>query len=160
MARYQTTFAALACFVTLWLVPATIAAGADDERIIATWQTETGGHVTISNCGNAYCGRVTKVVIPPFIAWRFSKELAQLDGQPVPDYLNSDPSLRNRPIQDLQVLTISPTGQPDTYEGTLYNPEDGNTYSGRVQVLDENHLRVDGCVLRVLCASQQWVRVP
>ena len=45
------------------------------------------------------------------------------------------------------------------FSGTLYNPNDGKTYSGSMRLKDASSLEVSGCVLAVLCKSQAWTRV-
>jgi uncharacterized protein (DUF2147 family) len=60
----------------------------------------------------------------------------------------------------LQLLTLLPSGKPNIYDGEIYNPEDGNTYSGYVEMLGPDLMRLNGCVLyNIVCQGQDWVRV-
>ena len=43
--------------------------------------------------------------------------------------------------------------------GTLYNPDDGGTYKGRLMPTDAGHLAVRGCIVWPLCKTQTWTRV-
>jgi uncharacterized protein (DUF2147 family) len=45
------------------------------------------------------------------------------------------------------------------WRGRMYNPEDGHEYMGKVTILDENHVRMSGCMLfGTLCRSEEWPR--
>ena len=51
---------------------------------------------------------------------------------------------------------------PDTWEGALYNPEDGNIYSGTLTIVDANTLELEGCLIIIIipiCQSDTWTRV-
>jgi uncharacterized protein (DUF2147 family) len=77
------------------------------------------------------------------------------------DYNNKDPLLRSRPMLGLQILTLRPGSKPGIYDGEIYNPQDGNTYSGYVEMLSLDQARLNGCVLfNVICRGEDWVRVP
>lgn len=105
-----------------------------------TWLTESGSKVRVARCGSGYCGT-----------------LASTTGSGL-DVNNPDPALKARKLVGVQILsTTSPTA--DGFEGTLYNPNDGKTYSGSMTPKGADHLAVSGCVLRVLCKSQTWTRV-
>ncbi|MGB0866997.1 MAG: DUF2147 domain-containing protein [Granulosicoccaceae bacterium] len=43
--------------------------------------------------------------------------------------------------------------------GTIWAPDDDKTYSSKMELLDDNTLKVSGCVLRFLCRAQEWTRV-
>ena len=104
------------------------------------WITETGASkVRIAPCGGGYCGT-----------------LASTSGPGV-DTNNPDPGLRARKLVGVQIFSAG-TASGDGYEGSLYNPQDGKTYSGTVTPKGPNSLEVAGCVLRVLCKRQTWRR--
>src|SRR5690606_40277122 len=70
-----------------------------------------------------------------------------------------DESLRSRPIVGLQMLAgFEPDGENEWDDGTIYNPEDGKTYSSKMELVDANTLEVKGCVL-MFCQTQSWTRV-
>ena len=46
----------------------------------------------------------------------------------------------------------------DSFEGSLYNPNDGKTYSGSLTIKGPNLVEVSGCVMSVFCKSQTWKR--
>jgi len=53
---------------------------------------------------------------------------------------------------------FEPSG-PGTWDGTVYNPQDGKTYAGSITVLSDNALRVRAYIgLPVFGRSQTWAR--
>ena len=131
------TIGLLAATAALGLTGAAFAQGNDPSGI---WVTQTGGSkIRIARCGAGYCGTLIS------------------SGGGDTDNNNPDPALRGRKLVGVQILdarTPSATG----FDGTLYNPKDGKTYSGSLTLRDANHVDVEGCVLRVLCKSQTWTR--
>lgn len=105
------------------------------------WLTETGNsRVRVARCGAGYCGTILSA-----------------PGRALDDR-NADPTLRGRSIVGVRMLEASePRGEG--YAGKLYNPGDGRTYSGSVRLVDQNSLKVSGCVLGFLCRDQTWKRV-
>jgi uncharacterized protein (DUF2147 family) len=57
------------------------------------------------------------------------------------------------------VIFTGLTGGPKDYKGAaLYNPTDGGTYHGSISVVDENTVKLTGCVVFPLCKTQVWHR--
>ncbi|MBI3199422.1 MAG: sterol desaturase family protein [Rhodospirillales bacterium] len=76
-------------------------------------------------------------------------------GRPRLDAQNADTALRTRPLLGLSILsglTRSPNG---SWEGRIYNPEDGQTYRATVRQTAADTLTVEGCVL-FICQKQAW----
>src|SRR5262245_43647545 len=74
------------------------------------------------------------------------------------DKNNPDPAKRSRSVIGLPtILNMKPT-TPNKWEGEIYNAEDGKTYSGNISLVNENVLRIEGCVLGFLCGGQNWTR--
>ena len=117
--------------------PALAAPGNDPSGV---WVTETGqSRIKIAPCGQGFCG--TLVAAP---------------GKALDDK-NPDPAQRSRSVIGVQILDArKPEG--DGYVGTLYNPTDGKTYSGSIHLKDATRLEVTGCVLSILCKTQNWTR--
>ncbi|WP_417309340.1 DUF2147 domain-containing protein, partial [Devosia sp.] len=111
--------------------------------------------MTIAPCPAGYCGYISKIVVPE----EYGDAVGSLAVEDYVDVNNSDPALRNRPIQGLQILTLGPTGSPSTFEGTIYNPEDGNTYSGAIEIISADRVRLKGCMFKVLCQEEDWTRI-
>lgn len=130
-------------------------------QIVGVWQTQLQSEVTISRCDEGYCGRISKVVVPEhYLQGSNGTAIEAMRPEDFFDYNNKDPLLRGRPVLGLQILTLTPTDKPNIYNGEIYNPEDGNTYSGYMEVLGPDRVRLNGCVLfNVICRGEDRVRV-
>lgn len=149
--------AALACAGAL---AATAPGLAEAGPLDGVWKTGNLSHVTIRACPEGHCGYVTKVSVPPQIYEKYGEAIDRLGKDNLIDYINRDPQLRHRRIKGLQVLTLESQDSPDTYRGAVYNPEDGNTYTGVVEVIDSKTLRLTGCgFFDLICKSEDWVRI-
>lgn len=114
------------------------------------WLTEgKDAALTITDCGARLCGR---------IVWLESATdqggLLRLDEN------NPDPAKQAQQICGLVVITdLRPSG-PATWDGDVYNPQDGKTYRGIVTVLSDNALRLRAYIgLPIFGKSQTWTRV-
>lgn len=114
------------------------------EPVTGRWLTEEGkAIVTIGNCGDTICGKVTSILKPR-------------PGGPAIDLNNPDPALRKRPIEGLQILSgFKPDG--DSWSGRIYSPEEGKTYKSVLRRDGADRLKVKGCVL-FFCKTQVWTR--
>ena len=127
-------------------VPAALAMGllcgsAQAADPSGTWLTETGtSRVRVSPCGGGFCGTIV------------STPGKGLDAK------NPDPALRGRSVVGIQILN-APQRDGAGFSGSLYNPNDGKTYSGSLKLTGPNTLEVAGCVMSVFCKRQTWTRV-
>ena len=105
---------------------------------------------------------ITRIVVPSEgLSAAEAEAAAAMSPEQFFDYRNEDPALRNRPMQDLHMLTLRPGNKPTIYDGEIYNPQDGKTYSGYVELTGPDSMRLNGCVLyNVICRGEDWVRVP
>ncbi len=104
------------------------------------WLNEPGtSKIRIARCGSGYCGTI------------LSTGGSGIDGN------NPDPALKGRKLAGVQILEAT-TPNGTGFEGSLYNPNDGKTYSGSLTPKGADKLEVSGCVLRVICKSQIWTR--
>jgi uncharacterized protein (DUF2147 family) len=114
------------------------------------WLTaDDDARVRIYRCGEAFCGTILSL-----------KEPNDPDtGRPKLDKFNKDAGKRARPIIGIELITgLKPKG-PDQWEGSLYNPEDGNTYAGILTTEGLLTLKLQGCVLGgLICKSETWKR--
>ena len=131
------------------------------DPIEGTWQTKLLSEVTISACPEGFCGYLSRIVVPgEGLTAEEAEAAATMDPADFFDMRNKDPALRNRPMQGLQLLTLIRSDKPNIYDGAIYNPQDGNTYSGYVEMVSPELLRLNGCVLyNIICQGQDWVRV-
>ncbi len=103
-------------------------------------------HVQITHCGEALCGKVISATQP----------------KTNPNFLdvhNRNPAMRNRRVIGALLLEGFTGGPTEWSGGHVYNPGDGNTYTGRLTLIDDNHLKLTGCALVMFCKSQVWTRL-
>lgn len=130
---------ALLLVSVLLTMPGVALAQASDPS--GLYVTESGvTRMRIARCGAGYCGSIVST------------------GGSGIDAKNPNPALRTRKLAGVQILQATrPSG--DGFSGTLYNPNDGKTYSGSIAQQDADRVIVSGCVLGVLCKRQTWTRV-
>jgi uncharacterized protein (DUF2147 family) len=130
--------AAFALSLTL-ILPAKAAA-----PVSGLWlTTEKDSVVEIAPCGEALCGRITRILSPT-------------PKGPPKDTNNPDPALRSRPIQGLAILTgFKDTGK--VWQGTIYDPRAGKTYKSYLTLLANGTLQVKGCI-GPFCRAMPWTR--
>lgn len=125
------------------LAATTMASAASPEvNLNGVWLTQSGeSRVRIGPCGDAWCG---------VIAW------TKAGGK---DSKNSDPALRDRNLAGMQMFSMKKSA-PGLFSGQLYNPQDGKTYTGKLETVDQNAVKLKGCVMGgLVCKSQTWTRV-
>ena len=137
------------------------AASLAQAPIEGIWRSALESEVTIAPCPEGWCGALSKIVVPTEGLTPEEAAAAQLMGvETFTDMRNKDPSLRNRPMLGLQILTLRQGSEPHVFDGEIYNPQDGNVYSGYVELLSQNQMRLNGCVMwNVLCRGEEWIRV-
>ncbi len=117
-----------------------------------TWLTGDGrAKIQIDRCGanqHYVCGKVVWLKVPTTDG-----------GAPRTDVKNPDPKERARPVIGLQLIESL---KPDEgkFSGQIYNVEEGKTYDVSMERESESELSVSGCLLKILCGSQTWTRVP
>jgi uncharacterized protein (DUF2147 family) len=102
--------------------------------------------VRVNDCGGSLCGTIT---------W-LSHPIDKDTGKPVTDKMNPDPARRSRPMLGIRIFGMQPAG-PNKWTGTIYNADDGKTYGGNIELLDDNHLKIQGC-LGPFCDHEIWTR--
>ena len=139
--------ALLAAAVSL-SAPATLASA--DGNPEGVW-TMTNGKVTVQvrDCGGKLCGAIVALKEP----------ISKIDGKPKVDRENPKPALRNRPLIGLAVLIAMKPAGDGKWNGAIYNPDDGRTYSASVELAGQDRLNVKGCVAGILCKTNKFVRV-
>jgi uncharacterized protein (DUF2147 family) len=126
------------------------------------WRTQLLSEVTIAACPEGFCGTLSHIVVPEgMLNGAEAEAAAAMSPEDFFDYRNEDPALRDRPMMGLQILTLWQGKEPHIFDGEIYNPEDGKTYSGFVEMIGPDTLRLNGCVLfNVVCRGEDWTRVP
>lgn len=137
---------------TAILVLGTLAAGLAAAPALAAdatglWQTPTrSGQVEISKCGASLCGRLV------------SSEGLKADPA-LKDVNNANAKLRGRPLKNLTILAGFSGGPTEWTGGSIYNAEDGKTYSASITLDGDSTLKLRGCVVAPLCKTQVWTRL-
>jgi uncharacterized protein (DUF2147 family) len=121
---------------------------AAEDGPFGVWQSPSrGAHIQIVPCEDgAICGKLLTASRP--------KSNPQLL-----DIHNKDPSLRDRSMLGQTVLQGFKGGPMKWTGGKLYNPGDGNYYSGVITLVDNDHLQLKGCAFWFLCKGQTWTRL-
>lgn len=124
-----------------------------------TWRTLNGTEVAVRPCAQGYCGYLSWIVIPTensaqCIADRVGFATAMMD------YSNPDATLRTRSLIGMEMMTIRPTANPNVFDGTIYNVQDGKFYDGVIEIVNGSTMKLgNGCVFNVCVVSQEWPRV-
>jgi uncharacterized protein (DUF2147 family) len=135
----------LTALVSLAAIPAT----AKTTDPVGFWSAGEGrSQIEIAPCGETLCGK---------IVWL--SEPNDKKGNPKLDRRNPDSTLKAKPLVGLTILSqLKPSSdRDDQWEGNVYNPEDGRTYSVYLRPNDTS-MEVEGC-LAFLCRTQVWPRV-
>ncbi|HXB41447.1 MAG TPA: DUF2147 domain-containing protein [Bacteroidia bacterium] len=121
------------------------------DAILGMWLTGTGkAAVTIYKDGNKYFGKITWLKNP-------------LDeGKPRIDKNNPDEKKKTDPLMGANILKEFIFAGGDKWEkGTIYDPENGKTYSCKITMVNESKLDVRGFVgISMLGRTQVWIRIP
>mgnify|MGYP001768024005 CR=1 FL=1 len=119
------------------------------SEAVGVWKMANGKvTVRVSPCGGNLCGTVVALKKP-----RDDK------GRPRLDKENPDPALRKRPVIGLTILSNMKLRGNGYWVGTIYNPDDGNTYSSQMELQGPDTMKVNGCVAAVFCKSMKFVRI-
>ena len=146
----ETLLNSLLGLLTGFLVLAAMSSTALAADLQGVWLTEDkDAALMITNCGGQLCGR---------IIWLESA--TDRSGSLRLDQNNPDPAKQTQRVCGLVVISgLKPSG-PDTWDGSVYNPQDGQTYSGNITVLSDKALKVRAYIgLPIFGRSQTWTRV-
>ncbi len=129
----------------LALLAATASYAANPSGI---WSMSNGKvTVRVSDCGSNLCAKIVRLKEP----------ISKIDGKPKVDRENPDPGKRKRPLIGLSILIgMKPSGD-GTWQGAIYNPDDGKTYSATVRH-DGSTMKVKGCVAGIFCKTNTFVK--
>jgi uncharacterized protein (DUF2147 family) len=135
--------------------------------IEGVWLDSSNSQITVVPCDGGYCGNISKIVVPPALYAAHKKEIDAMGTAGFTDVKNKDPSLRNRPILGLTILTLHATDKPEVFDGTIYDPDSGDTFSGSLTLLSNDKMRLEGCLnvpganllKNLLCRDRDWTRI-
>jgi uncharacterized protein (DUF2147 family) len=123
---------------------------ASTRDVTGLWITDDGlGAVQIDPCGTARCGH---------IVWL--KQPLDAAGKPMHDVNNPDPVARRRPLCGVEVISnLQPQGDGSWDGGTIYDPEEGKSYSVMLKPAGADRLEVTGYLgFKALGETMIWTR--
>jgi uncharacterized protein (DUF2147 family) len=138
-----------------------LAVAAEPDAIVGTWktaETEKGySHVEIEQVGGLFRGT---------IVWMKNPVYKVGDKGPVGevkvDLNNPDPARRDDPVIGLTIARDFVFKGGDVWTGgTIYDPENGKTYSCRMTLVEPDRLAVRGYIgVTLIGRTSEWTRVP
>ena len=138
MRRMICLAATLSCLIPA-LIPGVAQAA---EPVVGQWITQNRkAVVAIEPCGRRMCGRIVKL-------------LPASDVGKTMDERNKDSALRTRPLVGLPIL-LDFEDRGDQWNGKLYDPQAGDTYTATLGRYPDGALKVRGCFF-FICKTQKW----
>lgn len=136
---------------TLCLLTVICYAQSEADAILGVWETGSGkARVKIDKVGDQFFGKVV-----------WLREPLNEEGKPKVDKNNPDEKLRTVPLLGYKLIKdFSFKGEKVWEDGTIYDPENGSTYSCTIKMTDENTLDVRGFIgVSLFGRTDVWKRV-
>ena len=130
----------------------------DENTILGVWITAKGkAQVEISTQENAIAGYIIWLK-EPFFPENDEQGMA---GKPKIDRENPDPELRKQTVIGLQIISgFQYKGDGEWKGGTVYDPENGKTYKGKIWLTAEGTLKVRGFIgILLFGRTEEWLPV-
>lgn len=121
------------------------------DDILGIWQTGSGkARVQIKKAGTKYYGQIVWLKTP-----------LNNEGKPKLDVNNPDITKRQHPLIGLHMLLgFEYIGGNKWENGTIYDPENGKTYSCKAELINENSLNIRGYIgFSLIGRTDTWTRV-
>lgn len=144
----------ITCIITIIAATSSLAGGDD---ILGVWNNqEKDAKIEIYKCGGKYCGKVVWSKEPNYPEG--SKD--GIPGTPRLDHNNPDQALRKTPIMGLDVVRGFVYEDDNTWVGgKVYDPKNGNTYSGKIRLVSPNQLNLRGFIgISLFGRTAVWTR--
>jgi len=138
----------LKCLLSIFTLCAVVGAGTAHADPAGVWLANDGSNVLVGACGGAICGTLVSVAPPNDPA----------TGQPWTDKNNPDEARRGRPLVGIVVLIAMRPDGPGRWAGRLYNADNGETVSGHLIEIDNQTIKVEGC-LGPFCGGESLSRI-
>jgi len=127
------------------------AQNSDGDKILGVWEVGSGkARVKVSKYGEKYAGKMVWLLNPKYE-----------DGTPKVDKNNFDKSKISFPLLGYTMLIgFEYVGNNKWDNGTIYDPENGNTYNCVITRIDDNTLEVRGYIgVSLFGRTDTWKRV-
>jgi uncharacterized protein (DUF2147 family) len=146
--KHRTFAPAIGALAALFLaagVPS-YASAADPSGI---WAKDDGSaKMEVKKCGRGICSK---------IVWL--RDPNDSRGRPLHDARNENTSMRDRPIIGLPLFANMVAIDSSTWQGSVYNPEEGKIYTDvKVTLASRNQIVLKGCKAWLLCGEKYWTR--
>ena len=141
----------LFAFFALFSGISTLRAQDAGDKLIGLWEPSNGKvRIKIEKIANKYYGK---------IVWLREPNDPKTD-QPKLDKNNSDESMRSVPLKGYRMLKDFVFADGEWSGGTIYDPENGSTYSCAIKAKDGNTLDIRGYVgVKALGRTDVWKRI-
>jgi len=118
----------------------------EDHPLKDTYWLAEDSIISIRECDVRLCG-----VMEHIFAEEGEDPLGILDTN------NPEEDLRTRPLIGIRLLdSFNPFPKKGIYkDGLIYDPRSGKSYKGKLSLIDEFTLKVEGCIA-FLCQGVQW----
>ncbi len=140
--------------MTLIAVSAFAAPGDD---ILGIWNNEEkDAKIEIFKCADKYCGKIVWLKEPNYP----DHSTDGTPGTPKLDHNNTDPALRTKSIIGLQIVRdFTFAGDSVWKKGTVYDPKNGKTYSGKMTLVSSSQLKLRGFIgISLIGRTTTWTR--
>lgn len=137
--------------VTCMLFGHAVAQRNSQDAIVGTWLVQDGSaKVKIEKINGKFSGKMVWIKNP-----------AGKNGQPLLDSKNPEVSLRSRPQMGLALLENFVFNEENLWNGgTIYDPDEGKTYSCKITMKDNQSIEVRGYVgISLFGRTETWKRV-
>lgn len=127
-------------------------AQSDGDKLIGVWEPSHGkAKVKVEKIGSKYYGK---------IVWLREPNDPETN-EPKVDKNNPDESMRSTPLRGYRILKdFVYSDENEWTEGTIYDPENGNTYSCTITMKDDNTLDIRGYIgVSALGRTDVWKRL-
>ena len=121
------------------------------DALLGMWLTESGKAVVlIYKEGSKYNGKINWLKTPTYE-----------DGKAKVDKHNPDVKLQSTPLMGLNLLKDFIFNGEKWEKGTIYDPDNGKTYSCKITMINEAKIEVRGFIgFSLLGRTQTWVKLP
>lgn len=125
---------------------------AGGDRLLGVWEPGSGkARVKVEKIGAKYYGK---------IVW-LREPIDPATGQPKLDKKNPDKNLQTAPLKGIRLLRdFNYKGGDKWADGTIYDPENGKTYSCNIKMTNINTLDIRGYIgVSAIGRTDVWKRV-
>jgi len=139
-------------FAGLFLLTSMLGDSEDADKLVGVWEPSNKKiKVKIDKISGKYYGK---------IVW-LREPIDPVTGKPKTDKNNPDESLKDVALKGFRMLKdFVYNGNGEWSEGTIYDPQNGSTYSSVIKLKDENKLDIRGFIgLKTFGRTDVWKRL-